>query len=272
MLINGVEVATSLPEAVALGAIPGAKEWSKFAFGQVGTTLATIYSSTITADLYTYMSTPETVSIASTDPADTLGGLGAERIIIYGYDADGKRQNEVITLNGQTPTPSTKVYSRIYRAFNISKTGHDVLGQVYVGPTSATWTAGEPDHDLAHINNGNNQTQMGVDTVPEGYYLLGYNLVIATDSARKVEIQLVARSADLTDLSNCSVFSTKANWLHFQDKTNVPISRNPFVLPELTDFEFRGIASQGSDSVSVNASGILIPKRYITIANRELEL
>lgn len=271
MLINGSEVAVSLPEAVSLGLIPGAKEWSKFAFGQVGTSLSTIYSSTIAADLYTYLDSPETVSVASTDPDDALGGLGAERVIVFGLDAEGKRISETIELAGQTPVPTTKIFSRIYRVINISKYSHDTQGQIYVGPTSAVWTAGEPDQDLAHINNGNNQTQMGVDTVPKGYWLFGYNLVIATDSARRVEIQLVARSSDPSDLTNCGVFATKANWLQYRDKTNVPISRNPFVLPPLTDIEFRGIADTGTDNVSVNTSGVLIPERYVNVKNRTVE-
>lgn len=54
-----------------------------------------------------------TVSISSTDAADTAAGLGAQSVELHGLSATGADQDEVIALNGTTEVDSTLTYSRV---------------------------------------------------------------------------------------------------------------------------------------------------------------
>ena len=58
----------------------------------------------------------ETVEAFSSDTNDDEGGTGAEKIRIYGLDANYEEVNEVITLNGTTGVPTTSTWTRVYLA------------------------------------------------------------------------------------------------------------------------------------------------------------
>ena len=208
---------------------------------------------------------PEVVSIASTDPDDTILGAGANTVTVGGLCDLGCIHTETIELNGQTPVDTVRKYSRVFRVMNTSKEGHDLQGQLYVGPKSTTWTGGEPDHVLAHVNNGNNQTQMALYTVPAGYTLLIYNVVVCSHKDKEMEVGVYARGADINDLSNSMVMGLKINWLLYRNIFVNSLGLNPFTFPEHTDFEFRAKnLGTGSERITANATGLLIPNKYIT--------
>jgi hypothetical protein len=56
----------------------------------------------------------EKVTIVSSSVLDAAAGTGARTVTIYGLDALGALQSEVLTLNGTTPVDSANTYTRIY--------------------------------------------------------------------------------------------------------------------------------------------------------------
>lgn len=114
--------------------------------------------------IYTFSTTADIVSISSSNAGDT------QDIIILGQTADGVEVEQTATLNGQTTVSLTTPLWRVYRMENNASTGGDIAGTVYcyVGTSQ---TAGVPNNATdvrAIIDNGNNQTQMAIYTIPTG--------------------------------------------------------------------------------------------------------
>jgi len=257
MLNNNGDLNMTLPHMVAAGQFPGALEWRKFGAGTVTTSWSTVYSAGANPGLYQYMSAPEKVSVASTDTDDALGGTGGEFVSIEGLDEDLNMLSEIILLDGQTPVESTYVYIRVMRVENVST--QDIQGQCYVGPSSASWLGGEPDHILGHINDGYNQSQLALYTVPKEYTLMVDNFVVTT-AAKEGEVGVYIRGTGLLDLP-LTVF---ANKVPFEIAGAIVIStaHHPFMIPSGAEFEIRARASQASMRVTANMTGILMPNRY----------
>jgi len=103
-------------------------------------------------------------SIAAADARDTEGGLGSEQITIYGLDADGNLQQELVTLSGTNSVTSSGVYSFVHRmhvedmqseGFNSNK------GTITLAPVGTGFAA-------ALILPLVGQTQMAVYKIPRG--------------------------------------------------------------------------------------------------------
>lgn len=60
-----------------------------------------------------YLLAASKLEIASSDAADALLGAGATQVRVTGLDADYKRQDEVLALDGLTPVLTTKDYLRV---------------------------------------------------------------------------------------------------------------------------------------------------------------
>lgn len=102
------------------------------------------------------------VSLSSSNAADT------QNILIYGLKADGTVAAQVVKLQGQTRVALTTPLWRVYRMENLSFPGVSLAGTVYCY-SGTTNTDGEPSGGSitkAIIDNGNNQTQMAIYTVP----------------------------------------------------------------------------------------------------------
>lgn len=100
-------------------------------------------------------------------------------LCIQGLGIDGRFVDQTITLTGLTPVTMTTPLWRVFRMFNVDENlatgqGTDITGVVYCFENSAV-TLGVPDDDTkvrAIITDGNNQTLMGIYTVPKG--MTGY--------------------------------------------------------------------------------------------------
>lgn len=102
------------------------------------------------------------ISLSSSSAADT------QNILIYGLKADGTVAVQVVTLQGQTRVALTTPLWRVYRMENFSFPGVSLAGTVYCY-SGTTNTAGVPSGgsvSKAIVDNGNNQTQMTIYTVP----------------------------------------------------------------------------------------------------------
>lgn len=122
--------------------------------------------------IYTFSSSADINKIASSDNSDTVD------VQILGLDTNWAEVTQTVTLTGQTPATLSTSLIRVYRMVNIGST--DIAGTVYLALSTTTWTTGVPDTATeirAQIVNGNNQTLMGIYTVPAGktgYFWGGY--------------------------------------------------------------------------------------------------
>lgn len=60
-----------------------------------------------------YLTSAEVMNITSSSASDTLGGIGAETLLVSGLDNDWVEQQEIVTLNGLTVVPTVNSYLRV---------------------------------------------------------------------------------------------------------------------------------------------------------------
>ena len=109
------QVGTSEPFElqVARGQIPG--HYGLFKFGNntiVGNSLETIWAE---GGLYSYLTAATVLKVSSSSTDDTSAGTGARTVELSGLDADYNEISDLVTLNGQTPVNTTKLFLRINR-------------------------------------------------------------------------------------------------------------------------------------------------------------
>ena len=171
---------------IAEGNIPGHYSINKFGYNP---TLATSYEDVWEQSLvYTYTTTAQVMHCSSDDAGDT------QMIEVSGLDANWNYQVVSIKLVGLTETViGTALWMRVFRVRNMGAT--DFAGTVYVYEDD-TVTLGVPQTPTkirAIVENGNNQTQMALFTIPSGHtgYLL--KAYASTSSAKLVSSGLFIR-------------------------------------------------------------------------------
>lgn len=110
---------------------------------------------------YTTGATIDTISSSSVDDS--------QEVIIFGLDENKDLVEQTIVLNGQTKVLLETPLYRVYRMYNNGST--DFNGEIYCYEDTVI-TAGVPNDKSkikAMINLNNNQTLMGVFTIPRGY-------------------------------------------------------------------------------------------------------
>lgn len=155
---------------IAEGNIPGHYPVHKFGYNP---TLPTSYEDVWEQSIvYTYTTTAQVMHCSSDAAGDT------QMIEIQGLDANWNYQVESIKLAGLTETPiGTALWMRVFRIRNLGTT--DFAGTVYVYEDD-TVTLGVPQTATkirAIVENGNNQTQMALFTIPAdhtGYITRAY--------------------------------------------------------------------------------------------------
>jgi hypothetical protein len=65
--------------------------------------------------LYSYLTAATVLKVSSSSVNDTSAGTGARTVELSGLDADYNEISELVTLNGQTPVNTTKLFLRINR-------------------------------------------------------------------------------------------------------------------------------------------------------------
>jgi hypothetical protein len=116
------------------------------------------------SSVYTYTTTAQVMYCSSGDNIDT------QMIEVSGLDENWNYQVVSVKLAGRTKTVvGTELWMRVFRVRNIGTT--DFVGVIYVYEDD-TVTLGVPDTATkirARVENGNNQTQMALFTIPSGY-------------------------------------------------------------------------------------------------------
>lgn len=108
------------------------------------------------------------MSVSSTSAADDVSSTGARTLLIEGLDNDYREISEVVTLDGQTPVQTVKLFRRINFLSVVSTgTGLANAGTLYVGV--GTVTAGVPATIYGIIAPGYNNSTTAHFTVPANF-------------------------------------------------------------------------------------------------------
>ncbi len=203
--------------------------------GNVGATSETVWS---VGGLYPWPIETEILKVSSNDLADdgVLSGNGARTILLIGYDANYVPQVETMVLNGSTPIPTTKAYSRVYKA--------RVLSAGDSGWNEGTISVKDNDNTvtLLVIEPARNESLMAIFTIPNGYTGFITSWSIATSSNKVVNGEIYIRPYGQV----------------FQCKAFVEINLNPYkepwefpeTVPEKSDIELRANTAGGGGAVS----------------------
>lgn len=125
------------------------------------------------------------LEIVSTTVVDTIGGIGAQKVLIEGLGADWTVQTETVDMNGTTAVALSNNYTRVYRAAVIeSGTYANSDAGSHVGVLTIQESgAGDP---WAVINaNGFplGQTEIGCYSIPAGHkgYISAVNVHVESN-------------------------------------------------------------------------------------------
>jgi hypothetical protein len=149
------------------------------------TTRTTIGPSITTAniDQSGLVTTPATVDVASTDANDDKDLTGLRTVRLFGLDANGVEQNEIITLEGQAEQTSANTYSAVtgLRGLSWGSTGYNE-GVLWAG--NGTFTAGVPTTKYFAMGIQQNKGLTAYYVVPKQktLYLRQLTLNVATAS------------------------------------------------------------------------------------------
>lgn len=207
---------------------------------------------------YPYQTSAFTPSVASDDATDTIAGVGAQKVVIEGNDENGDMQSEEIELDGQTPVASLLSWSRIYRMYTeqVGSSG-TAVGSIRCG--IGAFALGVPATTLGRINNGNNQSQMCIFTVPRGHTCVITSITYTTISGKPVIYHDEARL-------NTSVFDTTKP---FRNTRTINVEQNYSLelgpggaFPEFTDLQITALATQPVSTCECAFRYILIPNDW----------
>jgi len=242
---------------ISKGNVPGHFAIHKYGHNlELATTFETIWDG---SDVYTYPTVATLMNLTSTDVDDTNDGAGAWNVTIYGLDANYDQINETVLLNGQTPTPTTLQYLRVYRMYirRVGATGVNE-GIIYLG-TGAT-VAGVPANIYAMIEVGYGQTMMTQYTVPDGYTAYISNFIVTCTANKNFVTHLIVREYN-------------EGWRVLEESSlagggYAHITYDPQrIIPERSDIEFQGLVDVVTGSTEINYDLILVKDGYELISD-----
>lgn len=223
------------------GLVAGAKIINKYGYNYaIGTAAAqTIWTGqTINTGQYGYglRAEPGTFDIVSS-AADTV------EITVQGLDAKGYELEEKIILTGTVTKTGTKIFSKIFRAFNSDSV--DLIGNVTGYVTGSVLQADK----LFYIALTDQQTLMALYTIPTGKtgFCFGYD--ISTGKGKEARISVHTRLPG-------GVFRIADMIVSYQFSTSKEVPYHK--MPAGTDIEIRGTADADNTNASARFKILLL--------------
>ena len=151
---------------------------SEFKFGQnvaVGSVEEVIWDG---GGNYIFLEAAEVLKIVSDDANDSVGGTGANTLIVYGLNANWDETFQIISLDGLDTVLTDTAFLRVFRAHVITSGNPNPIGDSNLGKVNilgaSTLTV------QAQILEGNGQTLMCVYTIPRGKtgYVTGISFAV----------------------------------------------------------------------------------------------
>jgi hypothetical protein len=229
---------------VARGQVAGHQVLS--IFGYQATVTATAIPIWENATVYTYPTTAQPVTIASSSTAD----VAPAAVLINGLDANFNAISEVVILTGQTGVVSQNKYLRINNLNMVGVASGQTSNAGIITAKNAGATA-----TYAQINTGIGKSQSTIYTVPAGvtFYL---DWVEVNTSNSYTGSTIVTYKVQATD----NITGVTRNILQqpFVSIYSVNRASNPFAYTEKTDLQFQLNTNTGSIAAGVIVTGKLI--------------
>ena len=250
-LRNAMAIQEPYDLQVSKGQVAGATPLYKFARNpDVDTTEETIWEQ---GGSYVWPTAASIMYVSSSNANDTNGGTGANKVKVFGLDANYLEIEEEVSLNGQTQVATTKSYLRVYRMYVLlAGSGGTAAGTVYLASSGAS--AGVPTGDVYANLGTSNQTQLGVYTVPAGrtLYLDDVNFTAAISQANATAtVKFNIREFGSNVFRTIVISELQSNTLI--DKFEYPLK-----IIEKTDIEVRAIATSSNNAITASWQGVLI--------------
>lgn len=238
--------------SVASGNVAGVKYVKKFGFNQlVGSTPETIWDQ---GGLYQYASTPQAITISSSDTNDSNGDTGAMTATVFGLDENYDEFEKDVILNGQNAVAVLPNAIRVFRIIvkTAGTSGHNE-GTIYVGYGAVA--LGIPANILAVIRPTFNQTQMAIYTVPAGCIAFLSDYYNNTGEGKDATVESFARPFG-------EVFQLKRIVSSFENNFYYP-NTFPFFFDEKTDLEMRALSVAAGAPVSAGFDLMIVDKNKV---------
>lgn len=193
---------------------------------------------------YTYSTSADIDTISSSDAGDT------QLVEVQGLDSNWELTIQEVTLNGQTDVTLTTPLIRAFRVKNIGTT--DFAGSVYLRTNGSAQTAGVPDVGTtvrAIVVGHDNQTQMAVYTVPDGYTLHVHHVWagIIDNTDEQLQLELYVRNFEkIFRVQRTSVLSSSVG--NYESPYVIPVC-----YPARTDIEFKALHLGTTNGSQVSA-------------------
>ena len=183
---------------------------------------------------YTYSSSANITDISSSSPADT------QPIEVQGLDANWNLTLQTIVLQGTATVTLETPLIRVFRMINRGSVNGD--GDVFLTTTGAARTDGKPTVGStvrAIIKMGDNQTQMALFTVPEGYTMFidhAWSSLSRTNSGSSVRMQIFRREFGgvFRVVHTMSLVSEGSNSDHRPYTTPIPFKSREDIIYKVT--------------------------------------
>jgi len=192
----------------------------------------------------------EIVTVTSSSGSDALGGVGAEKVTIYGLDANYLLQNETISLNGTGLVDSVGTYTRVFRAV-VTQSANGANTAFNVGAIRVAHKTTTANVFIA-MSALTNQSQVACYTIPADCtgYLTKYSF-----SATKANAATLTGAMWVREFGEAPKLITIAAFANTYLTIDEPFGG--IVLPAKTDIASR-ITFTSANSVGVTAKFDLI--------------
>jgi hypothetical protein len=218
---------------VSRNQIPYHKRTFKFGFNSdINGTEETVWE---VGGLYVYPSSA--IALTATTTAGTASDDNGVLVTIEGLDTDYNEVSEEITLAGAGTATTTQTFLRVYRAFVSGS--QEPTGTINITNGGTTY---------ARITLGQNQTLMGLWTVPAGYtaYINHINIASGTTNANQYIIgSFLSREIN-------KVFRVQLKQTIGRGGVADFVIKYPLPFEEKTDVEVRAVSSGTNNLVSAD--------------------
>jgi len=246
-VISLIQTSRSFELACSMGLIPGYSKVDKWGVNHVITAASDPEDVWEGGGLYAYDtdSTAPVVSLASDDGGDT------QDILIEGLDINGTLVGQTLTLTGTARVALTTPLWRVFRMENEGTA--DLAGTAFCYTGTGTVPAIGDSEVRAIIDDGNNQTQMAIYTIPIGKvgFLYYGDIAMAFSSGPSggeyASVTYRSRRYGKVFKIKKTISLTSGGSTIFQD-----YRRFPDIIPALTDIKIN--VQEVSDTMGISAS------------------
>jgi len=209
------------------------------------------------------LTTAKTLTVVSDDATDTIAGIGAQKVKIFGLDLNLLEIDEELEMNGTTPVSTTKQYMRINRMY-VSQGGSsgNAQGDIYLK---------DGTDPMACVISSYNQTLQSIVTIPADKYgvIPGFTTTVYKKSGAAVAIKEVEFIYKAREPGG--VFRTQIIYGQRSDFSQVLGHFTlPFVFPPKTDLVVNTKTNTADSAAAIYYEIWLFDREWIENAKKDM--